>query len=315
MEVVYIKTIEDIKNFGELSIAHGFFDGVHLAHQTLIKQAKEYAVNNDCLCGVMTLDKKHVYSDKESFLKSLSISSLDRRLELFKHFGVDIVFILSFDSFREINAKDYIEKIIIPIGTKNFVMGIDNCFGSGKEGNIHNISKLSGNAFSVESVDLIQNCGVKISSSEIKKLVMEDNIEISNEKLGYYYKISGKVVYGKQLGRKIGYPTANLKMNEMVIIPKISAYATIVQIDGVLHKAMTNVGINPTTDFREDLSVETYIFDLDEDLYGKEMSVYFISTIRDEIKFDGIEALLTQLKQDEIKIKEVLDNIDIDKII
>ncbi len=312
---MYIKTIEDIKNFGDLSIAHGFFDGVHLAHQTLIKNAKEYALNNDCLCGVVTLDKKHVYNDKASFLKSLKISSLERRLELFKHFGVDIVFILSFDNFKSIGAKEYIEDIIVPIGTKHFVMGIDNAFGSGKEGNAQNISQLASNAFSVDSIDLIEDYGVKISSSEIKALVMEESIELSNEKLGYYYKITGKVVRGKQLGREIGYPTANLKMKQMVIIPKISAYATIVKIDGKLYHGMTNVGYNPTTDFREDLSVETYIFDFKEEIYGKEMCVYFISTIRDEIKFDGIEALLAQLKKDEIKVKEVLDNIDIAKII
>ncbi len=316
MEVVYINSIEDIKNYGELSIAHGFFDGVHIAHQKLINEAKTFANEKCCLTGVVTFDKKKLYeNNKQSFLSSLSISTLDRRLELFEFFGIDIVFVIKFDNFKHLSDIEYIKQIIIPIGTKNFVMGNDNCFGKGGMGNSTNIHQYASDCFSVNVVDLLIDCGDKVSSTNIKQYIMKEDISISNHMLGYYYSLNGGVVKGKQLGRQIGYPTANLKINDMVIIPQVSVYATLVKIDGVIYKSMTNVGYNPTTDFREELSVETHIFNFDENIYGKEIALYFISKIRSEKKFSSVEHLLQQLEKDGEKVLEVLENIDFKKVI
>ncbi|MFV0425289.1 MAG: riboflavin biosynthesis protein RibF [Bacilli bacterium] len=316
MEIIYINSIEDVKNYGELSIAHGFFDGVHKAHQRLISRAKSFADKYSILTGVVTFDKKYVYEhNKESFLKSLTISTLERRIELFEFFNIDIVFVINFDIFRSMSAQDYITKIISPIGTKNFVMGKDNFFGKDAIGNYQNIFEYANNDFEVDVVELVLENNVKISSSEIKNQIMNNNIENSNALLGYYYQIHGTVISGKQLGRTIGYPTTNLKVHDMVILPQVSAYATIVSIDNIFYESMTNIGYNPTTDFREDLSVETYIFDFDKEIYGKNVKLYFIAKIRDEEKFSNLNSLLKQLGRDEIKVREILDNIDLNMII
>lgn len=316
MEIVYINSIEDVRNYGELSIAHGFFDGVHIAHQKLISEAKAYAQKHGCLSAVVTFDKKKVYeNNKESFLGSLAISTLERRMELFKHFDVDIVFIINFDKFKDLSDIDYINEIIIPLGTKNFVMGKDNTFGKDGSGNSENICEYANNLFSINVVELLRDCGTKISSTEIKTHLMEDDIAFSNQLLGYYYNLHGSVIKGKQLGRQIGYPTANLKVNDMVIIPQVSAYATLAKVDGKIYHSMTNVGYNPTTDFREELSVETHLFDFNENIYGKDISIYFVAKIRDEKKFSGVEELLQQLQKDSKKVVEVMEKIDFKKVI
>lgn len=317
MEIVYINTIEDVKNYGDVSIAHGFFDGVHIAHQQLIKYAKSYALKHNVKTGIVTFDKKvdREELNRSKYISSLTISTIKRREQLFKYYGVDIVFVINFENFKNISAQEYIDLIIKKIGTVNFVMGIDNKFGHYGKGSSENIRELSNNSFNVEVVDLIKESGCKISSSEIKKYIMEDDIEISNKLLGYYYQIHGEVIDGKKIGRTIGFPTANLKISDMVIIPKISVYATIIKIDDKFYKSMTNVGFNPTVDFRDVLNVETHIFDFDEDIYGKEVYLYFVAKVRDEKKFSTVDKLLEQLNIDKKNVKDILSTVDLEKII
>ncbi len=317
MEVVYINTIEDIKSYGPVSIAHGFFDGVHRAHKALIDEAKKYALLNDCLTGVVTFNKRIdcTSCDKKAFLDSLKISTIERKIELFESYGVDIVFIINFDNFKDLSAKEYISSMIPMFGTLHFVMGKDNSFGAMAQGNYENIFDFAQNKFEITIVELIKDVNQKISSSEIKQHIMYDDIKVSNDLLGYYYQIHGTVVKGKQLGREIGFPTANLKISDMVIIPHINVYATMIKIDGKLYKSMTNIGYNPTVDFRDELSVETYIFDFDENIYGKEVYLYFVAKVRNERKFEKLDDLLQQLHADKTHVEELLRNVDLNKII
>ncbi len=311
MEVIYINSIEDIRNYGPVSVAHGFFDGVHVAHKLLIEEARAFAMLNDCKVGVVTFDKKMAYKqNKDSFISSLSISTLDRRLDIFDSYEVDIVFVINFENFKFLEAREYIDSVIIKIGTKNFVMGKDNRFGKDGIGNFKNITEFTKNNIEVNVVDLVVDLGDKVSSSQIKKYLLCDDVRKANNLLGHYYYLFGKVTRGKQLGRTIGYPTANLHVNEMVIIPHIGVYATLIRVNGVLHKSVTNIGFNPTTDFRREVSVETYIFDFDENIYDCDAEIYFVARIRDEKKFSNIEELTTQLRLDEKDAINALEYID-----
>ncbi|MFV0498694.1 MAG: riboflavin biosynthesis protein RibF [Bacilli bacterium] len=317
MEIVFIDRIEDIKNYGKLSVAHGFFDGLHKGHTELIKKAKDYAKANNLKTGVVTFDKKISYlvNNRDSFLNSLMLSTFDRKIKLIAYLGVDIIFVINFSNFKNMDAKTYIDTVIKRIGTNNFVMGEDNFFGKNGGGNCENIFNLVNGEFRIDVVKLIERNGIKISSSKIKDTLFNDNIEITNELLGYYYQVSGKVVLGKQFGRSIDYPTANIKVNKMIVLPKVGVYATIIKIDNNFYKSMTNIGFNPTVDYREDLSVETFIFDFNKNIYNKDIELYFVCRIRDEVLFNSIDDLIKQLHDDECKIRKCLESLDESKII
>ncbi len=312
MEVVYINEIDDIKEYGEISIAHGFFDGVHIAHQQLIKKSVEYAKQHQISSGIVTFNKKFVdvNCNKESYIKQLKLSSIERRLELFKFFEVDYVFVINFETFRDLSASEYINTIITPLGTKHFVMGKDNCFGKEGLGCSANITSFMKKQFSVDVVDLLEDSGEKISSSRIKQLILDGKITEANNMLNYYYRLNGVVTKGKQIGRTIGFPTANLKVENHMLFPKIGVYATLVKVKGKIYKAMTNIGYNPTIDFRKCINIETYIFDFSEEIYQKELELYFICEVREEKKFDSLDKLIERLKQDEVRIRKVLEDID-----
>ncbi len=316
MEIVVINSIEDIKHFGNLSVAHGFFDGVHKAHQSLILEAVSYAKENNLKSAVVTFDKKYVEGKtKLEYLQHLRLSTLSRKTEILMHLGVEIMFILNFEAFKDLDANSYIKNIIERIGTKYFVMGKDNRFGASGFGNSDNIISMIDSSVKVAVIDLLcENCD-KISTSIIKRMFSTHVIEDINAQLGYFYKLNGKVVRGHQVGRTIGFPTANMNVTDEMLIPKKGVYATIVKYNGVIYYAMTNVGYNPTVDFRKSLIVETHIFNFELEIYEEDIDLYFIKKIREEEKFENIDCLVEQIKKDQITTMQIHECVDLDKII
>ncbi len=316
MEIVVINSIEDIKYFGDLSVAHGFFDGVHKAHQSLIKDAVNYAKHNKLKSAVVTFDKKYVEGKtKLEYLQHLRLSTLSRKTEILMHLGVEIMFILNFEVFKDLEAQDYLKTIIEKIGTKYFVMGKDNRFGEGGLGNSGNITAMISNDITVKVVDLVCEDCEKISTSIIKRMFSSHLIEEINLQLGYYYKLNGQVVRGHQVGRTIGFPTANINVTDEMLIPRTGVYATVVKYNGVVYYAMTNVGFNPTVDFRNSLIVETHIFDFELEIYDENIDLYFVKKIREEQKFASIDLLVEQIKDDQVAAKQIHQNIDLKMII
>ncbi len=185
MEIVYLNDLNDIKNYGELAIAHGFFDGIHFGHQLLVKRAVKYAKEHGLKAGVVTFNKKFVDTncDKERYIKQLRISSIERKAELLSHFGIDIMFVINFEIFRDYSAQEYINKIIAPIGTKYFVIGKDNRFGKNGMGSSENVVELAHGMFDVEIADLVNENNIKISTSSIKEEILNGNIVICEEKI------------------------------------------------------------------------------------------------------------------------------------
>ncbi len=303
MEVIFVNTVEDVHSFKDnLTVAHGFFDGVHIGHQELILKAREIANSSNTKLAVVTFNTKpsakhlcHV----DDYLQFILLTSMERKIERFEMLKVDYVFVVNFLEFNEVSAQDYIDKFLKEINTKHFVMGEDNRFGYRGEGNSKNIAKLINGKFSYSIIASKLKDGQKISSSTIRRAIASGRVKEANELLGYYYQIKGTVLRGKMIGRTIGFPTANIQVNNRVILPKIGAYATVLKYKGKEYLSMTNIGYNPTikngTPF---ITLETHVIGENLDLYDEVIELFFIERLRDEKKFSSVESLIEQLKND-----------------
>ncbi|MFR8620548.1 MAG: riboflavin biosynthesis protein RibF, partial [Romboutsia timonensis] len=207
---------------------------------------------------------------------------------------------IPFDEYMtKISGYDFVKDILLDkLNVKNVIVGHDFTFARNKEGNVKLLQELSKQyGFSLEIVNSIKLGDVRISSTYIRKLILDGSVEDIYKYLGRNYKLSGEVIHSKKLGRTIGFPTANISINKNMIIPKVGIYATKVYVNGKIYYGATNIGYNPTVN-GDNLSIETNILNFDEDIYGKVITIEFLERIRDEKKFNGIEELKSQLQKD-----------------
>ena len=252
-----------------LSVALGYFDGLHIGHQLVIKEAIEYAKKNGLKSAVMTFSP-----NPNVILKKLSSEHLitppTEKVRLLTELGVDYLMILTFnEELASLRAIDFIERYLVKTKVEHVSTGFDFRFGKKGEGSV-----------------------------EIKSYLAVGNIEKANEMLGRPYTLCGTVISGQQKGRQIGFPTANVATTEAYIIPKNGVYAVRVWVKGQSYAGMCNIGHNPTFNFIDNVSVEVHILDFNQDIYGQEMKVEFYHRLRDEERFSSIEALMTQLNHD-----------------
>lgn len=305
------ENIEKFNNCCKRSIISvGSFDGLHLGHAALLQLMKNKAheINGETVIFTFHPHPRIVLNHVTDFKL---LSTKEEKIELFKRNGINHLIIIPFTKdFAKIDFYDFVKNILVKkLDLKNLVLGYDHQFGKNREGNIENIKKLS-IEFNFEifqlSPQLINN--QTISSNSIREFLQNGEIKKANELLGYSYSIYGKVVEGNKIGRNIGFPTANLTIeNEYKMIPSLGVYATLTEFEGKLYKSMTNIGYRPTLNM-EDVTIETNIFDFNENLYNKNMRLYFIEKIRDEQKFTDMKALKTQLHSDQLKSLKILQN-------
>ncbi len=276
------------------------FDGVHLGHISIINQLKKIAQKSNLQPAILTFwpHPRKVFNPNEP-LKLLN--TLDEKLALLEKNGVEYLFLKEFDEdFRNLSAEDFVEDILIKkLNTKHIIIGYDHVFGKNKSGNFDLLKKLALKLdYDVEQLEAItaenhQN----ISSTRIRTALSEGNIVEANQMLGYHYQISGKVVHGKKLGRTIGYPTANLEIDELKLLPKNGAYIVEVHHNNNFYRGMLSIGTNPTVN-GEKLTVEVYILDFDQNIYDEEITVKFRDFLHEEIKFENLEKLIEKLDDD-----------------
>ena len=276
-------------------IALGFFDGVHLGHGALLKTAKQRAQELGSTAAAMTFDAhpQQVLTGNPVPLLTLP----EERARLMKaQYAMDEVIILPFD--RELASLDWEQFVQRYLQDAcHVVCGYDYRFGRGGQGTAQKLAEkcleLGKGCDIVEKVELD---GEAVSSTRIRSLVQEGRIEEAGRCLGHPYAIAGTVIRGKQLGRTLGIPTANLAVPEGILPPKNGVYATKVHLpDGSVHIAVTNVGLRPTVEDGLGLMVEPWLLDFDGDLYGSELRVEFYHFIRPEQRFDGIDALKAEI--------------------
>ena len=289
----------------------GTFDGLHKGHQVVLDKLKELAreVNGETVVFTFYPHPRVVTSPDEASLRLLTTS--EEKIQLFRKFGIDHLIIYPFNKeFSEMSYSDFVSKILVhKIGTKCLVVGYDHKFGKDREGSYAYLQECADRfGFRVEKMDALSVKDDNISSTKIRAALEAGDIRKANHYFGHEFSLHGTVVEGKQLGRKIGFPTANIEASDKSkIIPGYGVYAVMVEIAGKWHKGMLNIGTRPTFNKNADnRSIEVNIFDFSDDIYKEPITLNFIDKIRNEQKFNGIEALAEQLKKDKISALEIL---------
>ncbi|MEO6305988.1 MAG: bifunctional riboflavin kinase/FAD synthetase [Bacteroidia bacterium] len=280
----------------------GTFDGVHLGHQKILDRLKELKKTLGLKTVVLTFEPhpRKILFPEQKDLKIITL--IDEKLDLLEKYGVDVTVVYPFNkAFSQLDVKYYIEEILVRhLNVKHLVIGYDHRFGKGRKGDINTLKEHAPNyGFTIEEISKKDIENIAVSSTNIRKAVEEGKIDQANNFLGHPFCLKAKVVKGKQLGRQLGFPTANLKTEGTdKLIPKIGVYFVEVIIEGEHYFGMLNVGINPTTDTDDKIKIEVNIFDFDKDIYTKTITLNFIKWLRDEEKFNNLNELIVQLNKD-----------------
>ncbi|MDO4225587.1 MAG: bifunctional riboflavin kinase/FAD synthetase [Bergeyella zoohelcum] len=282
-----------------LALSLGMFDGVHIGHQSIISELKKQATEKKQATAILSFwpHPRLVFNPNEP-LKLLN--TIEEKTNLLAHFGIDFLFLKEFDeSFRNLTGEEFVREILVQtLNVKHLIVGYDHTFGKNKSGDFSLLERLAPElGFSIQKMEAINLHNNNVSSTKIRAALSEGNILKANEFLGYHYSVGGKVIHGKKIGRTIGYPTANVEISPIKLLPKKGAYIVEVLVDNEKHKGMLSIGTNPTVNGTT-LSTEVHILDFQKDIYGKEISIYFRDFLHEEIKFDNLQQLITRLDED-----------------
>lgn len=288
----------------------GFFDGVHVGHRFLIDQVKAVAANEGLRSALITfpIHPSQVITGK---VRTDLLTPLDDKSELLALTGVDYCFLLRFDAdIAKLSAKEFMVDILQKqFNVKTLIIGYDHRFGHNRSENVDDYRRyglqIGMEVFRAkEYIEGDQN----VSSSVVRKALLAGNITLANRCLGYLYYIDGIVVSGNKIGRTLGFPTANLQVDDVQkLIPVNGVYAVSVEVDGAQYHGMLNIGNRPTMNNGTHRTIEANIFDFSEDIYGKAIRVSFIERIRSEVKFEGLEKLVAQLHKDKADSQEIFE--------
>ncbi len=307
MKVYYsLNELPQIKN---AIVTQGTFDGVHAAHLVILNRLKQIATERKGESVVITFHPhpRMVIFPDDHGLKLLH--TLDEKIAALEKAGVDHLLIIPFTKeFSRLTSLQFIQDIIVnKLNTKVLVIGYNHRFGKNREGTFINLKEYSSiYGFEVEEIPEQDIDDVAVSSSQIRIALNNGDVKLASKYLLYPYQIKGKVTKGKQLGRTIGFPTANIVLNdENKQIPADGVYAVIVFFNKRTFFGMLNIGMRPTVDGLTH-TVEVHMFDFDEDIYDKELSVQFVDKLRNEIKFENLAALTNQLENDKLQALSIL---------
>src|SRR3990172_10352139 len=286
-------------------IALGNFDGVHLGHQEILKRVVEKARRKGGTGIVVTFEPHPLKILSPGKCPPLIISFREKA-ELLEQAGIDILACLHFDrEFAGLNPSEFVDKIIVEgIGAKEVFVGYDFAFGKGREGDTNTLKKLGKKfGFDVNVVEPIRVANKTVSSTLIRNLIREGNVREASIYLGRYNSVRGRIIGGDKRGRKLGFPTANIHPHHD-LIPKEGVYIGEVHLhDNKNYKSLINIGTRPTFGEHE-LNIEAFIFDFDKDIYGEFLKVSFLERIRDEVRFETSELLISQMTEDLKKAKK-----------
>lgn len=308
-EIVFL---ENVKRDPKTVLTVGTFDGVHAGHKVLVNRVLKLAEKKEARSVIVTFDPhpRDIINPGQAGIKLLS--SLDERSELLADLGVDEMVVIPFDrDFSLLTSEEFVRDIIWEkIGVSDFVIGYDHQFGRNREGTIETVQELGRKLGFATHVVSKQEVGDKtVSSTAIRNAIHEEgDMQLAATLLGKHYILNGTVVHGDKRGKKIGYPTANIKpQNEKKVLPKKGVYAVWVRYEETCYKGMMNIGERPTFDGNS-ITLEVHILDFSNDIYGKDVQLQFVKRIRDEKQFSGLEELKNQLKMDERTVQSVLEN-------
>jgi len=290
-------------------VTSGTFDGVHIGHQKILKRLVEVARKEGGESVLITFwpHPRIVLNDNPGFLKL--INTIDEKQQILRSLGIDHLVMIPFTrEFSNTSSEEFIRKVLVDaIGTKKLIIGYNHRFGKNREGSFESLRKNGPRyGFEVEEIPKHEIDHVGISSTMIRKALSEGDVSVARKFLGRYYTLSGIIIHGDKLGSKLGFPTANIQVEETYkLIPADGVYAVYVTLENVTYQGMLNIGNRPTVEGHEK-RIEVNIFDFDQKIYGKVVTISFVKRIRDEKKFDSLEALSRQLSEDRLKAIELL---------
>ncbi|QNU65732.1 bifunctional riboflavin kinase/FAD synthetase [Ruminiclostridium herbifermentans] len=307
MKVIYSNSIDKYFNCNT-GVGLGNFDGLHIGHMALINTLiRETQLNG--LASVVYNFTKH----PENILRKKLITPLllteQKKIDLLSEINLDYLYFDEFnENFSRLSPEEFVKQILIDkLHIKLAVVGYDYKFGYHGDGNVEFLKELGKKyGFRVIVISPITCDNEIISSTRIRELVINGDLETAYKLLGRNYSITAEVVSGRRIGNTIGYPTANINPERFLVLPANGVYITKTLLDGKFYNSMTNVGFNPTFEDCKQKNVETHIIDFNQDIYGKKIEVFFLKKIRDERKFESVEQLMQQISKDMCQAKEYL---------
>jgi len=290
-------------------VTSGTFDGVHLGHQKILNRIREIArtIQGETVLITFWPHPRLVLYPEEHNLRLLS--TFEEKAKLLRQLGIDHLITIPFtQEFSQLSSEEFIRKVLIDsIKTKKLVIGYDHRFGKNREGSFEYLKDNSASfGFDLEEISRQDVDEIGVSSTKIRKALESGDVKTALIWLGRPYELNGIVIKGQQIGRSIGFPTANIHIpNDYKLIPKDGVYAVEASVDGSMYKAMLNIGNRPTVDGTKK-TVEANLFDFQGDLYDKQITIYFREFLRVEQKFESLDALKDQLVQDQRTARTLL---------
>ncbi len=308
METVH--SIFDFTPTHETYVTIGTFDGVHIGHQKIVKDLVKQASENNKKSALLTFfPHPRMVLQKDASIEL--INTINDRIDLLEKTGLDYLIIHPFSKeFSRLSAMDFVRDILVnQLRVSKLIIGYDHHFGKNREGNIEQLTEYSHMFnFDVQEIPAQDIDSVSVSSTKIRKALKEGLLKTANNYLGYNFTIKGTVVDGKKIGNKIGFPTANIEVKEdYKLIPKSGVYVVQSTIDNNIIYGMMNIGNRPTVNGNHQ-TIEVNYFDFDEDLYDKSIEIELLYFLREEEKFESLDKLTSQLKQDKIASLEYIQN-------
>ncbi|GIV42244.1 MAG: riboflavin biosynthesis protein [Vicingaceae bacterium] len=296
-----IRNTDDIRIPYPTAITMGMFDGVHRGHQYVIKTLIQRSKEMNLASAIVTFDPhpKLVLKNLHDEIKLLTTP--EEKIDIISSFNPDYMIIIPFTlDFSRLTSDEFVEKFLIEkFNMKHLLVGYDHRFGRNRQGTFSDLMNLSKQLnFSVEQLKPVDFNGIKISSTKIRTLLAEGKVEEMPGYLGRYYSLSGKVIYGKGIGKQLGFPTANIDWGyPYKLLPKFGVYLVKVTLSGNDYFGICNVGIKPTLPSNQP-TVEVYIFDFQENIYEKNIKIEFLTFIREEKNFGNLNELKKQIEKD-----------------
>jgi riboflavin kinase/FMN adenylyltransferase len=309
---VYL-TIDDFVKPPQAIVTIGTFDGVHVGHQKIIQRLKEIAKAEGGETVILTFfpHPRMVLHPDDTNLHLLN--TLEEKIALLRHAGIDHLIIHPFTkTFSELGYKEFVQQILVDkIGVKKLVIGYDHRFGNKREGSFELLQQIAPElGFSIEEIPEQDVNQIAVSSTKIRNALVTGDIATANKYLGSHYSLCGTVVEGNKLGRTIGFPTANIAIDQPYkLTPADGVYVVKVHVGGIIYGGMMNIGMRPTLDGKK-RTIEVHILEFNNDIYQQPILIEFLSRLRDEVKFDGMEQLKKQLELDKIAAQLQLQKIE-----
>jgi riboflavin kinase / FMN adenylyltransferase len=307
-------SISDFKCNSKTIATIGTFDGVHIGHKKILEKLTSNASKSNYESLVLTFFP-HPRTVLQEGTEMKQLNTIDEKTVLLDKIGIDHLVIHPFDKeFSRLTAEDFVKNVLVDqFNIAKIIIGYDHRFGRNRTADINDLIEFGEKySFDVEQISVEEINDVSVSSTKIRNALNNGDVTLATIFLDYQYSINGTVIRGKQLGRTIGFPTANIHISEdYKLIPKDGVYIVSCEIDSEKHYGMMNIGTNPTTDStNQKQKIEVHLFDFNQDVYEKSIKVSFIKRIRDEQKFESIDALKNQLALDKTNATTYIQNLN-----